>query len=103
MKVYRDPLLKMVHNPGGHWHPGRGDNPSHNILCMDGFCSPRICTKSSTNLRGLLSGIDPMDSSTYFFSRFDVLVFKSNITPFVQSNLYRGKLKHVMPTIVEQS
>ncbi len=27
MKVYRDSLLKMVHNPGGDWHPGRGDNP----------------------------------------------------------------------------
>ena len=21
------PILKMVHNPGGHWHPGKGDNP----------------------------------------------------------------------------
>ena len=20
----RDSLLKMVHNPGGHWHPGKG-------------------------------------------------------------------------------
>ena len=20
----------MVHNPGGDWHPGRGDNPSKN-------------------------------------------------------------------------
>ena len=28
MKVYRDSLLKMVHNPGGDWHPGRGDNPN---------------------------------------------------------------------------
>ena len=23
-----DPQLKMVHNPGGDWHPGRGDNLS---------------------------------------------------------------------------
>ena len=22
-----DPLLKMFHNPGGDWNPGRGDNP----------------------------------------------------------------------------
>ena len=22
-----DPLLKMVHNPGGDWNPGKGDNP----------------------------------------------------------------------------
>ena len=22
------PILKMVHNPGGDWHPGRGDNPT---------------------------------------------------------------------------
>ena len=29
MKVYRDPLLKMVHNPGGDWNPGRGDNPTY--------------------------------------------------------------------------
>ncbi len=27
MKVYRDPLLKMVHNPGGHWNPVRGPHP----------------------------------------------------------------------------
>ena len=24
-----DSLLKMVHNPGGDWNPGRGDNPTH--------------------------------------------------------------------------
>ena len=24
MKVYRDSLLKMVHIPGGDWHPGWG-------------------------------------------------------------------------------
>ena len=23
-----DSLLKMVHNPGGDWNPGRGDNPN---------------------------------------------------------------------------
>ena len=22
------PSLKMLHNPGGDWHPGTGDNPS---------------------------------------------------------------------------
>ena len=27
MKVYRDSLLKMVHNPGGDWHPGWGVVP----------------------------------------------------------------------------
>ena len=26
-----DPLLKMFHNPGGDWHPGRGDNPTYHI------------------------------------------------------------------------
>ena len=25
--LVRDPLLKMFHNPGGDWNPGRGDNP----------------------------------------------------------------------------
>ena len=30
--LVRDPLLKMVHNPGGDWHPGRGDNPSY--VCL---------------------------------------------------------------------
>ena len=24
VKVYRNPLLKMFHNPGGDWHPVRG-------------------------------------------------------------------------------
>ena len=24
-----DSLLKMVHNPGGDWNPGRGDNPKY--------------------------------------------------------------------------
>ena len=28
MKVYRDSLLKMVHNPGGDSFTGRGDNPN---------------------------------------------------------------------------
>ena len=28
--IIRDPrILKMVHNPGGDWHPGRGDNPTY--------------------------------------------------------------------------
>ncbi len=26
-----DPLLKMFHNPGGDWHPGRGDNPNYDV------------------------------------------------------------------------
>ena len=26
-----DPLLKMVHNPGGDWHPGRGVDLTHTI------------------------------------------------------------------------
>ena len=26
MKVYRDSLQKIV-NPGGDWHPGKGDSP----------------------------------------------------------------------------
>ncbi len=25
------PSLKMVHNPGGDWNPGRGDNPNYTI------------------------------------------------------------------------
>ena len=24
----------MVHNPGGDWHPGRGDNPSYRVPRM---------------------------------------------------------------------
>ena len=24
-----DSLLKMVHNPGGHWHPGKGSYPRY--------------------------------------------------------------------------
>ena len=34
MKVYRDPLLKMVHNPGGHWNPGRGPHPIYIYIYM---------------------------------------------------------------------
>ena len=30
--LVRDPLLKMFHNPGGDWNPGRGDNPRY-LLC----------------------------------------------------------------------
>ncbi len=29
--LVRDSLLKMVHNPGGHWHPGKGDNPRYYV------------------------------------------------------------------------
>ena len=39
MKVYRDPLLKMVHNPGGDWHPGKGDNPRYNPTYRGYFTS----------------------------------------------------------------
>ena len=28
-----DPLLKMSHDPGGDWHPGKGDNPTYTIIC----------------------------------------------------------------------
>ena len=28
----RDPLLKMVHNPGGDWHPGWGVDPNYIIV-----------------------------------------------------------------------
>ena len=26
-----DFLLKIVHNPGGDWHPGKGDNPTYDV------------------------------------------------------------------------
>ena len=29
-----DSLLKMVHNPGGDWHPGTGDNPRKNVMIV---------------------------------------------------------------------
>ena len=31
MKVYKDSLLKMVHNPGGDWNPGWGVDPRYFI------------------------------------------------------------------------
>ena len=31
----------MVHNPGGDWHPGRGDNPSYNPSKMKETWVPR--------------------------------------------------------------
>ena len=27
-----DSLLKMFHNPGGDWHPGKGDNPNYTYM-----------------------------------------------------------------------
>ena len=27
-------LPKMVHNPGGDWHSGRGDNPRKNVMIV---------------------------------------------------------------------
>ena len=30
-----DPLLKMVHNPGGDSNPGRGDNPTNMFTPID--------------------------------------------------------------------
>ena len=30
--LVRNPLLKMVHNPGGDWHPVRGPHPRYTIL-----------------------------------------------------------------------
>ena len=29
---YRDALLKMFHNPGGHWNPGRGPHPRYHFI-----------------------------------------------------------------------
>ncbi len=34
-----DPLLKMIHNPGGDWNPGRGDNPSSCIVSHKALCA----------------------------------------------------------------
>ena len=35
-----DSLLKMVHNPGGHWHPGRGPHPrKRDFVTSKGFTS----------------------------------------------------------------
>ena len=31
--------LKMVHNPGGDWNPGQGDNPSY-LMCNVEFLLP---------------------------------------------------------------
>ena len=33
--LVRDPLLKMFHNPGGDWHPGRGDNPRYTVHFLE--------------------------------------------------------------------
>ena len=33
----------MVHNPGGHWNPGKGDNPKYHTEChigATGFVAP---------------------------------------------------------------
>ena len=37
--LVRDSLLKMVHNPGGHWNPGKGPYPIYVLIhgIFDGF------------------------------------------------------------------
>ena len=38
MKVYRDSLLKMVHNPGGDWNPGWGVDLSYIFIFFSVTC-----------------------------------------------------------------
>ena len=33
-----DSLLKMVHNPGADWNPGRGDNRTTQVILLVMFC-----------------------------------------------------------------
>ena len=50
--LYRDPLLKMVHNPGGDWHPGRGHNPIYNSNFVDDLTrtSQTTCERSQCEI-----------------------------------------------------
>ena len=56
----------MVHNPGGDWHPGRGDDPNYED-CSNIFYAFTICFLVSENgylsgstLKGFVSGAHPL-------------------------------------------
>ena len=43
--IYRDPrILKIFHNPGGSWNPGRGPQP--NVYAIFGDIAPRISSET---------------------------------------------------------
>ena len=58
MKVYRDSLLKMVHNPGGDWHPGWEVVPIYRDYFINHSKDPYEPTRISWN----------EVSSNFFFS-----------------------------------
>ena len=35
--LVRDPLLKMFHDPGGDWNPGRGGQPNISFMYFPGL------------------------------------------------------------------
>ena len=47
-----DLLLKMSYNPGGDWHPGRGDNPSYIPLPVIPFEDRCLGPKHLLNMPG---------------------------------------------------
>ena len=44
----------MVHNPGGDWHPGRGDNPTYHISGSLGYSQSALPNDNFTPLEALL-------------------------------------------------
>ena len=49
----------MVHNPGGDWHPGRGDNPIYIYI----YHIYRVCNPSYPFLMPFIGVITPVRSS----------------------------------------
>ncbi len=60
------PILKMVHNPGGDWHPGWGVDPSWPFLFWGGFWISRHA--SSDSREGRLICFGPLAPEKIFAS-----------------------------------
>ena len=63
-----DSLLKMVHNPGGDWNPGRGDNPRETLKFTQGF-------HNTWQSLSMVTGIVRTWWTPIFFNDFGWLIF----------------------------
>ena len=61
----------MVHNPGGDWHPGKGDNPRYIYLHENHQFQP--------NVGKYTSPMDPM--GPYIKSQKNITPLKTNMSP----------------------
>ena len=76
------PILKIFHNPGGSWNPGRGDNPT-SIL---GDFAPRI---SSETQEACLTSHDCITKAHAHSHNKNVPMFGALTLLFVQGDVLR--------------